>query len=79
MIPKNLSSEEIAQALTSEAVQQILKNPIAIGNFNGGAQVKLLDKKLTLVITEKEICEFMKQYVRKDFRKFIFSSEETQG
>lgn len=74
VIPKHCSPEEIAQGLSSEILNQLNKNPITVGSFNGGVQVKLLDKKLTLVITEKEISDYLKQYVRKDFRKFIFTS-----
>lgn len=73
-IPKKCTAEQIAKELTAETLEKLKSHPIAIGNFNGGVEVKLHDKKLTLAITEKEIAEYLKQYVRKDFRKFIFSS-----
>lgn len=80
LIPKCCSPDEIARSLSQDVLNKLSKHPITVGDFNGGAQVKLMDKKLTLVITDREICEFLKHYVRKDFRKFIFSgSHESQG
>lgn len=78
IIPQNCSPEEIIRSLAPEIIQQLENHPISIGSFAGGVQIKLLDKKLKLVITDVEIAEFLKQYVRKDFRKFFFCSSEGQ-
>ncbi len=75
IIPEISSAEEIARCLTEDVLAKLEKNPLSLGNFEGGAQVKLLDKKLTLVMTDKELIEFLKLYVRKDFRKLIFAPE----
>lgn len=79
VIPKTISAQNIARSLTEEVLSRLEKNPMSIGNFEGGAQVKLLDKKLTLVMTDKELMEFLKLYIRKDFRKFIFASSDEQN
>lgn len=76
IVPQSCSSEEIARSLSSDVLEQLENHPIQVGSFTGGAQVKFVGKKLTLVITDKEIAEFLKQYVRKDFRKFFFASSE---
>ena len=78
IVPQSCSSEEIARSLASDVAQKLENYPIRLGSFAGGVQVKLLNKKLKLVITDKEIAEFLKQYVRKDFRKFFFGSSEGQ-
>lgn len=78
IIPQSCSPEEIASSLASDIVRELEGHPISIGSFAGGVQIKLLDKKLKLVITDIEIAEYLKQYVRKDFRKFIFCSSEGQ-
>ncbi|MBA3602178.1 MAG: V-type ATP synthase subunit E [Parachlamydiaceae bacterium] len=75
VIPRTSSAEEIARCLGEDVLAKLRNNPLLLGNFEGGAQVKLLDKKLTLVLTDKELIEFLKLYVRKDFRKFIFAPE----
>ncbi len=77
VIPKTCSAEEISRCLTEEVLLQLEKNPMSLGDFEGGAQVKLHDKKLTLVMTDIELIEFLKLYVRKDLRKFIFATDTT--
>lgn len=72
-VSKNTSPEEVAQGLTEHVLNALKAHPIQVGTFAGGVQVKLLDKKLALVITDKEIAEFLKHYARKDFREFIFN------
>lgn len=72
-VSKNTSPEEVARGLTGNVLNSLKERPIQVGTFAGGVQVKLQDKKLALVITDKEIAEFLKQYARKDFREFIFS------
>lgn len=78
IIPQTCSPEEIVRNLTSDVIKQLEGQPISIGSFAGGAQIKILDKKLKLVITDVELAEFLKQYVRKDFRKYFFYSSEGQ-
>lgn len=78
IIPQSCSAEEIICHLASDVVKQLEDKPLSIGSFAGGAQIRLLDKKLKLVITDEEIAMFLKQYVRKDFRKFFFCSTEGQ-
>lgn len=73
-IPACSSSNEVARLLLSGVLKNLETSPLVNGTFKGGVQVKLHDKKLTLVITEKEISEFLKHYVRKDLRKYIFKS-----
>lgn len=75
MIPKNCSAEDVSRHLAANVLQELEKNPICVGSFEGGVQVKLEDKQLKLVITAEELSQYLKRYVRKDFRKYIFSSE----
>ena len=73
IIPKTVSAEEI-NSLLLEGVRKRLKNkPLEIGSIAGGAQVKLHGKKMTLDLSDQAIKELLTNYVRKDFRKLIFS------
>lgn len=73
IIPKLVSPDDI-NALLIEAVRKRLKgNPLELGKFSGGIQVKLHGKKMTLDLTDQAIKELLANYVRKDFRKMIFS------
>lgn len=74
IIPQNVSSEAVSRYLARDVLEKLKNHGLALGSFTGGAQVKLLDKKLTLDISDKAITDFLKTYVRKDFRKLIFSN-----
>lgn len=61
-------------ALLIEGVRKRLKNKsLEVGNFHGGAQVKLIGKKMMLDLSDQAIKELVAHYIRKDFRKLIFS------
>lgn len=73
VIPRHVSSEDV-NALLIENVRKRLKGkPLEIGGFAGGAQVKLLGKRMTIDLSDQAIKELLAQYMRKDFRKMIFS------
>jgi V/A-type H+-transporting ATPase subunit E len=70
-----LVSIEDVNALLLENVRRRLKaKPLEIGSFAGGAQVKLHGKKMTVDLSDHAIKELLANYMRKDFRKLIFSS-----
>lgn len=72
IIPRLISADDI-HALLIESVRKRLKGkPLEIGNFAGGAQVKLLGKKMTIDLSDQALKELLAQYMRKDFRKLIF-------
>lgn len=71
VIPRAVPAEEIS-ALLGDRILKRLSNKISIGNFDGGVQVKLVDKKMMLDITDAALKELIGNYVRKDFRKMIF-------
>ena len=72
VIPRLVSSDDV-NALLLDGVRKRLKGkPLDLGSFAGGAQVKLLGKKLTIDLSDQAIKELMANYMRKDFRKMIF-------
>ena len=74
IVPRLISLDDV-NALLIENVRKRLKGkPLQIGNFAGGAQVKLLGKKMTIDLSDQAIKELLANYMRKDFRKLIFSS-----
>lgn len=73
IIPRLISPDDV-NALLIESVRKRLKGkPLEIGGFVGGAQVKLIGKKMTIDLTDQAIKELLANYMRKDFRKMIFS------
>jgi len=73
VLPKAISSDELAKHLAESSLKSISKNPIQIGGFGGGVQVRLVDKKITIDMTESTLRELLSEYVRKDFRKLLFA------
>lgn len=73
VIPRLVSSKEVCHFLIDSVCQKIKNHPIEIGHFAAGAQVKLVGKQLTVDITSSVIKELLANYVRKDYRRLIFS------
>lgn len=72
VIPRVVLPDDV-NALLVESVRKRLKGkPLEIGSFAGGAQVKLIGKKMTIDLTDQAIKELLANYIRKDFRKLIF-------
>lgn len=72
-IPKDISKDKINQLLLEETVKQLGSHSVEVGNFEGGAQVKLMNKKMTLDMTDAALKELLIEHVRGDFRKYFFS------
>jgi V/A-type H+-transporting ATPase subunit E len=73
VIPQLISSADV-NALLLENVRRRLKGkPLELGHFMGGAQIKLIGKKMTIDLSDQAIKELLAHYIRKDFRKLIFS------
>ena len=72
LIPKTVDAEEVARFLGEGIIKKLREKSVLVGDFNGGAQVKLHDKRMTIDVTAAALKELMLRYVRKDFRKLIF-------
>lgn len=72
-IPHNLSKEEVNHLLLSETVEELKEHPIEIGNFHGGAKLKLVDKNLVLDMSETALKEVLSSFVSPSFRKYFFN------
>jgi V/A-type H+/Na+-transporting ATPase subunit E len=74
IIPRLVSIEDVNALLLENVRRRLKAKPLEIGSFAGGAQVKLLGKKMTIDLSDHAIKELLANYMRKDFRKLIFSS-----
>ena len=70
-LPKTCSSKEVAAYLSKSVLDKLHME--ASGDFIGGAEVILKDKKMTLEMSDEAVKELLASFVRKDFRTFIFS------
>ena len=74
IVPATVSSKDINQLLGENVLKKLKDHTVQIGDFGGGAKIRLEGKRLTFEISDKEIEELLKGYVRKDFRKLFFGS-----
>ena len=74
VVPQSTSVEMINQLLTKQVVERLKEQSVTLGKFSGGVQVKLLDKRMTLEVTDKVLCDILSKYLRKDFREMIFTA-----
>ena len=72
-IPSDVSVDEVNHLLLGEVVKSLEGKSVQIGNFKGGAQVKLVDKNMTLEITDEALKELLSEFIRADLRKYIFN------
>lgn len=73
VIPKSASPKEVAGLLGEGLLAKLKDNSISLGNFSGGAQVKLIGKRMTIDITDAALTELLARFVHKDLRKMIFA------
>lgn len=74
IIPKAVSAQEVNQLLTKNVIEKLKEKSVVLGGISGGVQVKVLDKQITLDISDAALKDLLAAYVRKDFRKVIFST-----
>jgi len=73
-LPAAVSAQEVSAFIAKEALNKLGKEGILLGEFAGGARIRLEEKNITLDISDAEIEDLVKRYVRKDFRKLLFGS-----
>ena len=71
-IPKQVSSEAVSKFLLADVHKRLKDKGLSLGDFAGGAQVKFIDKRMTVDLSDEALKELLSNYVRKDFRQLIF-------
>lgn len=74
VIPRTVSVEAVNSLLGEGVLKKLREHKVISGNILGGAQVKLHGKELTLDLSDSTMKELVANYVRKDFRKWIFGA-----
>lgn len=75
LIPKEVDPQQVIQLLLEDVVKTLKQGSVEVGTFNGGAQVKLKDKNMTIDITDYALKDLLTSHiVRKEFRKLFFES-----
>ena len=72
VVPRLVSPDDVSSLLLDGVRKRLKGKTLEVGGFAGGAQVKLIGKKLTIDLSDQAIKELLANYMRKDFRKLIF-------
>lgn len=73
IVPKAVSADEINRLIAEDILKKLKDKSVQIGDFSGGAKVKLHDRRMTIDVSDAALKELLADYVRKDFRKLIFA------
>lgn len=76
VIPRHVSPDQVNSLLMQNVLQKLKGKGVQLGDFAGGAEVKLNDKRLTIDITNETLQEMLASYARKDFRQKIFGAKD---
>ncbi len=74
LIPKTVNPETVNALLGKNLLAKLKEHAVKIGDFTGGAQVKLVGKKMTIDMSSQAIIELLSRYLRDDFRQLFFKA-----
>jgi len=72
-IGQKLNKEKVAAHLTKKALSSIPKDGIKVSDHKYGCTVKIIDQHLALEITPESIRDLMTNFLRSDFRSYLFT------
>jgi len=74
LIPHQVPVDQVNALLLKEILDKLRERSVIVGDFIGGVQLKLHDRKLTLDLSDEALKELIGQYIRKDFREILFKA-----
>lgn len=74
LIPPQVPSEKVNALLLKDILDKLREKSVVVGEFIGGVQLKLHDRKLTLDLSDEALKELISHYIRDDFRKLLFQN-----
>lgn len=72
IVPHAVQAQEINALLGSEFLKKLKAGAVELGDFAGGAKIKIHDKKITIDISDKSVMELLARYAS-GYRKYIFA------
>lgn len=74
VIPKAVSPHEVIATLMQKAATTLQTSPIQLGNFAGGAKIRIKGQHITIDVSDTALKELIAGFLREDFRTLVFSS-----
>lgn len=72
IIPHTVSIEELIGFLSENTLKRLRSDRIVVGDIKGGVQLKLMDKRITLDMTDKTLKALLLDYIGNAFRERLF-------
>lgn len=72
IVPDAVTPSEINSILMQHISDNLRNKSVSIGNINGGVQVKMREKQMTIDISDRALVDYLQRYLRKDFRQRLF-------
>lgn len=72
-IGSHLSKEKVVQSLAQASLNTLPKEGLQISDQAYGVLLKIVNKHLTLEVTPEAIKELMANFIRSEFRRFLFN------
>lgn len=72
LIPQTINPRTINSLLVKEFIDRLKEKSVIVGDFDGGIQIKLLDRQITIDITDRIVRELVANFIRRDFRELVF-------
>jgi V/A-type H+-transporting ATPase subunit E len=74
-IPKHLSKQKVLDKLAQEVVERLKGHQIQLGDFQGGAKVKLKDQHIVFEMTDESLRALFSRFIREEFRALLFDGK----
>ena len=73
VIPRHISPRAINTLLTQHILERLKGHSVSIGDFEGGVQIRMPSRQITIDISDQVVRELIAQYIRRDFRDLVFN------
>ena len=72
IIPQTIAPRAINSLLVQQFIDRLKDKAVIVGDFDGGVQIKLRDRQITIDISDRAVRELIAQFIRSDFRDLVF-------
>jgi V/A-type H+-transporting ATPase subunit E len=72
VIPQTISPRAINALLVQHFLERLKEKSVILGDFDGGVQIILHDRRMTIDISDKVVRELIAEFIRHDFRDLVF-------
>jgi len=74
LVPSAVSPKSVTQELIKGIAEKLKEKSVQVGDFDGGAEVKIVDQNITIDITDDALKTLVASFVRDDFRSVVFGN-----